>query len=360
MKLIAALNRTLVTIHAVGPQPIVGHPLSALAFIGIRDRGLTDLPTIIQTYADLVSLGLPTGYNVLSVAGSPFDGFGFVGPDGLIPFKVERVIHRIGFGAAVGDGFVPLDLLSNTIMNVDSGYKSNYPLNVSACSMYHPSTFIGASIIALENNSFNTINGTFTNVPGVVTSERKMRGLFNIGSNLLTFVETIPPLNHTNGPVIMEWGGRALGFDAPPYKYDVVEAKYLGLPIYTSAQFLSQYVVDIDDSRLSNILSLAGKVYLISCNAARINNIGCNYDAATAQYYGIGANQSGSLGPNVNSLVIDITSLAGSTIVSGVTLDAGVLSDQNGNPLGASYSGMFGIGASVNLGLNDIVFGDVI
>lgn len=365
MKFKLLLDRKIVTTDTVAAQPIVGHPLSALALIGAVDLPRCNPVTVNNTYAALVTAGLPPGYTALpAVIGRPFSGWGLVGPNGIINFKVTRVVHRITYGAFIQKFQGVVDLMLNNALVIPP-YNPNVqtpagtilePVRVSAASLYNDANNAsGQYTVPLENSSYIDNQGTFSNVPGVTSTYRLLRNVQGIGV-VATVVEMIPPTAIPGSGGSLSWAGRALGFVPQTTNYVNIEANYLGNQINTSAEISTEWEVEVDDNLISQVSSQTGKIYAVT--TPRIPQLMLDSSVDTGN--GIYTNVDGySYLPNIAltpTMAIDITTLAGTQAVIGLDTQNGTVNDFNNAPIAAAnYGCALRFGASLNAPAYDLI-----
>lgn len=365
MKFKFLMDRTMAVSDIVAPQPIAGHPLSALALIGSIDLARPNPVTVNNAYAYLAANGLPSGFtSTPPVAGRPFSGWGLVGPNGAVPFKVTRVVHRITYGAHVEKGRGGVNLMLNNPMVIPA-FNSNLiqtpagtlfaPVNVTAGSAYGN----GAQefVIPLENSSFVDNQGNFSNVQGVTASYRLNKTNNGIGNVIVTCIETLPPSAIPGSGLDISWAGRFLGFVNQTVMYNQVEARFPSELIISTAEFISEWEVEVDDNLISQIQSQTGKIYAIMTPKIPQLILNAEIDAPNGVYLSI---DGSSLLPNIgftDCMVIDITTLQGTQAVVGIDYQSDQLRNFSNAPISANsaWSSTLTMGCSINAPNWDIV-----
>lgn len=228
------------------------------------------------------------------------------------------------------------------IQNTGPGSFYNGPLsnpyekgNISAGSIYSDVNAPIDSIVALENNSFVDIQGSFSDIPGVTKTPRQSRSLRSVGGVIVTIIETLAPTPVASINAVIKCAGRFLGFIPPFISYGVVETAFVGEPIHTSAQFISEWEVEVDDNLISQTLSSTGKIYALVCSDVSGILLNTTLGPGAGIYSSVDAISSFG-GFFANMMAIDITSLAGSTATVGTAVSGGPISDFASLPYNAN------------------------
>jgi len=252
--------------------PSTTHPLLGLVAATSYDSGLQ--PGLFTSiYALLNTAGLPPSSVVVEPNDIAVGGIALIGPNGNVPFRPVRAIHRVqwglvqwqgipGFGYQFGNsGMWTAQVLPNggPIRAVNNPTYSGEI--VSAGSRYFVAP--GNEQIALESNSFVSANGTFYNVPGIAGDAR----YFDAGllASTQTISEMIPPsaasvitaqpmFGVNSNPIEITTFGTwatAVGGGA--------SLNRRGYGIVTS-----QYDIDVDSVLVDAVVSQLGKIYAVA------------------------------------------------------------------------------------------------
>jgi len=357
------LNRTLRTIDIVAVQPSVSHPFSAIALCSALDYPAPNAGSCATAYNNLVTAGLPSGYNVVTGT-RPFSGWALIGPNGPIDFRISRVTHRVAAGAYSLLLSNPMDIMNSSIMTSAFSSTTTFTpttslfrdLDLTAGSVYDDTSGAPGQIVSPEQQSFVGIDGSYNYAPGVVTTSRLIRNNPGIGGILSSTVEMLAPTPSPGTNNRLQWAGRFLGKPTPMLSYAAVQASMLGQDYFTTASVSSEWEVEVDDNLISQIASQTGKIYAMTCNRIPDLRIQNQIDAANSIYFGVDAS---SYLPNIGFtpvMTIDITTLAGTMNTIGTdSLINGTLTDFSGVPLVATFDTNLTLGCAVNAGAWDII-----
>lgn len=340
------------------PAASLGHPLVGLAVAGALDKARPNNATTALAYAQLKALGLPTGFNMLPTNSDPFSGWCLVGPNGPISFTIGRAIHRIVTGAGVSlrgpikskgkaakllppNSFY-VDTLDSNIQ-IQNSYLSNgwKAENLRAGSLYtDPNPQSSVKAMCLENNSYISDQGAYSQINGVSTISRIMKNYPEIGSSIATIVESLSATTPEYGLGLIHTG-RFLGW--PGLSVIELPSTFDGADYYSRCQFITEWEVTVDDNKISAALSQTEKIYAMTCfDSGKIYvqlTEGLNmYPGGTALDGVDAANDLTNVGQSVVQ-AIDITTLTGSVGSGGLFgYSSSPLYDFSFNPYANAYA----------------------
>lgn len=284
MKVSIVLVRKLdVACIELAPDPTTNaHPLCALSLLSKLDAGAT-ATNALGVYSQLKTAGFPSA-TFITDGGRGFGGINFITAAGkFVPFKTTRAVHRVGYGYAIAgaNGSVCTPLQNGTFQP-PSSYGNGRPYefihNLDVSSRYTRDgdgfPFPGPNQeFTLENNSYVSPNGQFSDVPGIAKGIRYIpnTGPFNPlldpetniqYDRLVTVVETLNPTNLRAGNASV---GRVVGGQfAPVYTYGAAASYMDSHNPFSRAFISSQWDIEIDDVTVSLANETNESIYVIA------------------------------------------------------------------------------------------------
>lgn len=352
------------------------HPLMAVEVLSKVDAG-SEPGSMLVLAAALKAANLPDVAQITD-GGQGFGGIIVLDTKGNpVPFKVSRVIHRLGYGFIAKD---PAQDFYYTPLNGGSlSSASNFldkdlfirDLRLSGRYLRPGLGFPYAGLnseITLEDDSYVSPQGAFSDVPGLSTKERIMPNSspwdpinndneFTGYDQLITTVETLSPTNisASNGVAGRMVGGMYNPVNSQAYGV----APLVGCIPISSAFLTSQYEIEIDDRTVSLANETNNSIYLVACG-----NKFCTIKYApidgtplgTSDIISMNTNIKVNVIPDLTWLAVKLTNLTGTTYrMVNYFWNPSIVDPANAPLAGFSMNGASYLGAGVNVGNMDYI-----